>query len=166
MKSSFVPLAQLFSITKRIEGRKRCQKIVHILQVCGADFDLQFELALYGAYSSALQLQLEDLVEYRFLSETRGEAKENPVSVFTIEEKFKKALKKLKEPAKPDWANLATKLNDQSTRKLEATSTVMFLRSRGLDGNALKEKFCAIKPRLKTDFKASLEFATELCPPA
>src|SRR5690554_3607077 len=67
MKDSFLTLLQLFSATGGITGRKKCQKLVHILQECGSDFDLNFDLALYSTYSSGLQSLMDSLVEEEYL---------------------------------------------------------------------------------------------------
>lgn len=162
MKSSFIPLAQLFSVTKTIEGRKKCQKIVHILQSCGVDFGCHFKFALYGAYSSSLSLQLEDLVTYHYLSETPKPIGNYTVGCFEADEKVSKALESLEEDESPSWADLALKLNAKPTRELEGTSTVIFLRASGFAADHLRTKFETVKPHLKDDFDKCVAFADEI----
>lgn len=164
MKGSFVELAQLFVCTEGITGRKKLQKIVHILQSCGVNFGFDFRLALYGAYSTDLRCQVEELVACDLVQETPDQATGFPTSKFVAMEKLKQALELLIESMTPEWAALAQSLNQKSSRDLEGISTVIYLRNNGLTGEALQKQFVAIKPHLEADFSAAEAFAVELLP--
>lgn len=162
MKSPFVLLAQLLACTGGITGRKKLQKMVHILQSQGVGFGFDFRLALYGAYSSDLRCQVEELVAYQLVGESPRSADGQPTSHFTAEEKLLTALKSLEESPNPEWAGLARRLNDKTSRDLEGVSTVIYLEKAGLEGHALKTQFQAIKPHLSHEFEAAVAFVTSL----
>lgn len=164
MNDSFIPLLQFFVTTGEVVGRKKCQKLIHILQECGYDFGFDFKLALYGAYSSSLQSQLESFVENRYIRETPGvtDIAGFPTSKFVASRHGASILKIFKQDQEPAWKNLANRLNSESTRTLEATSTIMFLRRGGTQDEQLEAKFSALKPHLKDIYQDGLKLADEL----
>ena len=162
MKSPFVLLAQLLVCTGGITGRKKLQKMVHILQSQGIGFGFNFRLGLYGAYSSDLSSQMEELVSCQLVGENSRSSDGYPTSHFVAEEKLLTALKALEEMPTPDWESLAKKLNSKTPRELEGASTVIFLEKSGLQDEALKKQFQAIKPHLSHDFEAAAAFAASL----
>lgn len=164
MSDSFIPLLQFFVTTGEVVGRKKCQKLVHILQECGYDFGFDFELALYGAYSTGLQSKLENFVENRYLSEIPvvTDVAGFRTSKFVASSHGNKILKILGHDREPSWKDLALRLNNESTRVLEAASTIMFLRSGGTQDELLKAKFEALKPHLQDIYQRGLELADEL----
>jgi len=162
MNSSFVTLAQLLICTDGITGRKKLQKMVHILQCQGVDFGFDFRLALYGAYSSALSSQVEELVEFGLIDESPGSAGGYPTSSFVARERLINALTTLQESQIPAWSEFAKRLNEKSSRELEGISTVLYLAKAGLTGEALKVQFQAIKPHLSGDFEAAEAYVSDL----
>src|SRR5690606_25027353 len=95
MKDSFLALLQLFAATGGITGRKKCQKLVHILQECGIDFGLDFDLALYGAYSSGLQSLMDSLVEEKFLNQEPASSGGFPTTHFKPDRRVDALLEEL-----------------------------------------------------------------------
>lgn len=164
MPDTFIPLLQFFVTTGTVTGRKKCQKMIHILQECGHDFGFNFKLALYGAYSTGLQSQLETFVEENYIKEstTTSGASNYPTCEFTPNKRSKQILKILGQEGNPAWSDLANKLNDQPTRKLEATSTILFLRRNGTAEAGLEARFKGLKPHLLDVFPDALKLANEL----
>ena len=163
MKSSFVLLAQLLSATKGVSGRKKLQKIVHILQATGrVDFGLDFKLALYGAYSSDLRAQVEDLVDHKLVEELPTSAGGYPSSLFQATARLSDVLASLGEPSTPAWGELAETLNAKSAQELEAVSTVIYFRAAGLPDDEVERQFNLIKPHLKSLFNDAKSFSDEL----
>lgn len=162
MNSSFVTLAQLLICTEGVTGRKKLQKMVHILQTQGVDFGFDFRLALYGAYSSSLSSQVEELVEFGLIDESPGSSGGYPTSSFIARERLINALDTLQECHFPAWSELAKSLNEKSSRELEGISTVLYLEKAGLAGESLKEQFQAIKPHLSGDFEAAKSYVAAL----
>jgi uncharacterized protein YwgA len=64
-----VPLLQLLHLLKRVEGRKKLQKLVHILQERGVPFPEQFEYSYYGMYSAQLRSEVERLESEKLVDE-------------------------------------------------------------------------------------------------
>ena len=166
MTDSFLTLLQLFAATGGITGRKKCQKLVHILQECGFDFGLDFELALYGAYSPELQSLIDNLVKEKYLNEEPVTSGMFPTTHFSPHRRLDLTLRYLRETASPDWQSLAQKLNAEPPRVLETTSTILYLRSIGIPESDLKGQFERLKPHLKNEFQAGLDLANELRPVA
>lgn len=164
MYDQFTPLLQFFVATGEVVGRKKCQKLIHILQECGHDFGFDFKLALYGAFSSDLQGQLENFVENRYIREVPSttDIAGYPTSKFVTSSHSPKILKILGLDEEPGWKKLATDLNQRTSRELEATSTIMFLRRSGTQDAQLPEKFAALKPHLIDIYESGLELANEL----
>jgi len=155
-------LLQFFICTGEVVGRKKCQKLIHILQECGHDFGFDFELALYGAYSTALQSQLESFVENRYIQEIPDVTGTGfPTSKFVANRHGSSILRILGSENSPAWSDLATRLNAESTRVLEATSTIMFLCRNGIQDH-LESRSAALKPHLQDIYDRGLQLADEL----
>ena len=137
----------------QIEGRKKFQKIVHILQCAGAPFDERFEFAQFGPYSSTLKAEIDHLDVFEILSEEqRGNT-----YVFSSG----KRLPELREAGllseSPAWTGFAKGLNGKSASELEALSTTLFLLERGYQGEALDAKFEELKAHLLEFFDKAKE---------
>jgi uncharacterized protein YwgA len=164
MNDQFTPLLQFFVAIGEVVGRKKCQKLIHILQECGHDFGFDFKLALYGAFSSDLQGQLENFVESRYIREVPSttDIAGYRTSKFVTSSHSPKILKILGLDEEPGWKKLANDLNQRTSRELEATSTIMFLRRSGTQDAQLPEKFATLKPHLINIYESGLELANEL----
>lgn len=164
MRDTFIPLLQFFVTTGEVTGRKKCQKIIHILQECGVDFGFDFKLALYGAYSSGLQCQLETFVEENYIKEqtTTSGISNYRTSQFVPNKRSKQILEILGQESDPAWSELAKQLNEHPTRKLEAASTILFLRRNGTSESELHTKLKALKPHLEDVFQDAFQLANQL----
>lgn len=169
MNAPLIPLLQFFVATKEIQGRKKCQKIIHILQECGYNFGFDFKLALYGAYASDLQSQLEIFAENEYIIEkpdVTGVANFR-TSKFFVGEKAGRILDDLGLISEPAWKELAIALNSRQTRDLEAMSTILFLKRSGTSyGSEMKEQFAMLKPHLVDSFQSALEACGNLPVPS
>ena len=127
-------------------------------------FGLDFKLALYGAYSSALQSQLEDFVNFHYIEEIPEETgvAKFPTSKFVVSSNGGTILESLGQEKEPSWKRLAIELNGNSTRVLEATSTILYLRRDGTRNEDLKGKFTALKPHLTDIFDKGIQLADRL----
>lgn len=142
-------VAQLMRVLRRVEGRKKLHKQVHILQELGCPFPEQFDYSYYGMYSRELRSAVAALVQEKLVRETANANMAGELT-YTFEstpelEQFLDGLGMEKEPA---WAPLACRLNSLHTQMLEGISTILFLRRRGLEAEELKARVLALKPHL------------------
>jgi hypothetical protein len=140
-----VPLLQLLHVVGRIEGRKRLQKMVHILQELGIEFQERFQYSFYGMYSLQLKSEIEVLKEEGLVSEI---ALSNASFAVTQTEELERLLQDFELMAEPDWANLARHLNSFSPVMLEGISTIYYLRHTETDESAVRGRLLALKPHL------------------
>jgi uncharacterized protein YwgA len=143
-------VAQLLRVLGRVDGRKKFHKLVHVMQELGYPFPEKFDYSYYGMYSRELRAEVDSLIKDKLIQE---EAKPNRAGEWTYTsestpklDQFLDALKVEREPA---WASLAKSLNSMHAQTLEGVSTILFLRSRGLQGEDLEKRFHTLKPHLK-----------------
>jgi uncharacterized protein len=142
-------IAQLIHVLEHVEGRKKLQKLVHILQKAGYSFPEKFRYSFYGMYSQQLKDEL-DLLEDDGLISEKGQA--NAVGAgFSFEStpKLDAFLGEVGLKNTPDWAELAKELNRRNAQQLEGISTILFLNELGFDGEHLKQRLVELKPHLE-----------------
>src|SRR5438128_449661 len=72
MKTPMSPtlqIAQLLRVLRRIEGRKKLHKEIHILQELGYPFPERFEYSYYGMFSHELRGEVNSLVQDKLIRE-------------------------------------------------------------------------------------------------
>lgn len=165
--TSFTPLFHLFDAVGEIKGKKRLQKIVHLLQECSpANFGVTFRLAQFGAFSSDLAVQLDQLDGDQFLEGKKDRTTSgHPTLVYAKTANYDKVMEEIGCEEAP-WKDLAVRLNGKETRVLEAISTIVFLRRTSTDEAVLKQRFNTLKPHLIGLFDNALEEANQLLPVA
>lgn len=143
-------IAQLVHLLKRVEGRKKFQKLVHILQELGQPFPERFEYSYYGMYSAELRSELETLANESFVEEEEhlNLASNGRTYTFKTTDKLKNFLGQLGLAKDPPWVEMAKRLNQFNPRMLEGISTILFLRRRSLKGQELRERVLSLKPHL------------------
>ena len=156
-----IPIGQLLLHLGAIEGRKKLQKMVHILQSSGAPFQESFELSHFGAFSGELHAEVDCLVRDKLIEE-KEPAKAGKGWTYRASEKMQKLFSDLSIPLQSDWLDLAVKLNKRSAQDLEGISTVIFLKDRGWKGKSLSERFRILKPRISKSFARFLKDAKTL----
>jgi uncharacterized protein len=157
-----IRIAQLVHLLKRIEGRKKLHKVVHILQELGAPFVEPFQYSQYGMYSQQLTAEIGHLVRDRLVTEAKQRFARNEPFVFKPTRDLTGLLKTLEITAEPEWATSARELNKLSPQMLEGISTVLFLRARGYTEDKLRPRLVALKPRLEPIADECIEQATAL----
>jgi uncharacterized protein len=142
-------IAQLLALLKRVDGRKKLQKLVHILKEIGYPFSERFEYSYYGMYSKELRAELDSLTAEDLVREHQAATPfGNPQFSFESTDQLEALLEQLGVEREPEWAALAKRLNGFPPHVLEGVSTILFLSQRGLAGEALKLKLLALKPHL------------------
>ncbi len=156
-------VARLILELGNVDGRKRLQKLVHLLGAGShADFKQRFILHYYGPFSRQLVAQVDFLSAAEFVEETREES--GGYSYRVAGDEAKEQISTLHGTAteSPPWADLARQLNDKSTEVLEAVSTLVYLHSHGVGAETLQETFAQTKPHLTRHFSDARRFAEEL----
>ena len=156
-----VPLLQLLNVLGKIEGRKRLQKMVHILKELGAKFPERFQYSFYGMYSLQLRSEIDLLRE-------EGLVKEYQVGSSVSVEKTRELAELLEQfelADPPEWAKTAHYLNNLTPGVLEGISTILYLRHTEPDEKAVEEQLLTLKPHVENYVEecfreaAKLEFA-------
>lgn len=157
-------VARLVAELGQVKGRKRLQKIVHLL---GANrfpqFRQRFVLHYYGPFSRQLARELDFLAAAELIKEVHEESGAYTYSVSSNGKKFIEELDENDQASQP-WAEFARKLNNQCTEFLEAVSTLVFLKANGTDDVALEGRFAEVKPKLASRFSEARNFAREFSP--
>lgn len=160
--NSILIIGQLLAAVGSVDGKKKFQKLVHILQHFGVPFHFRFSYLHYGPYSSELDTQLQ-------IFESEGLINGEPITTssyntfrFTAKPSLEHLLTQLKVKEPLPHASLAQELNKMTAQELEAISTIYYLQKAGKTGAVLEESFCTLKPRLASVFKARLKTAQAL----
>jgi uncharacterized protein YwgA len=145
-----LPLLQLVDALSSIEGRKKLQKTVHILQELRVPFSEKFEYSYYGMYSPQLKSEVDVLVSEDLLEE---EEVNNPNGgkCFRIKAKpnLHQLLQDVGHSAPEPWVATAKKLNTWTPQILEGVSTLFFLQQTGVSADTRIEKLLELKPHLQ-----------------
>lgn len=145
-----IPVMQLLLAANTVEGRKKLQKMVHILKELGAPFEDRFEYSYYGMYSAELRGEIAQLVAENLVAEEEMAYPDGKKGfTMTATQAMRDLLTQHGLAAPPSWTALALELNGMNAVQLEGVSTVLFLKSRGHQGDALKTRLLELKPHLK-----------------
>lgn len=138
-------LLSFFDNVELVEGRKKLQKMVHLLTTAGADFSFKYQYHHYGPYSAQLQDEINFMVRQAFLEEF----KENETYVYKITGRGKEFKNILEKNINCDLnRELVLSLNEHSSQFLEMVSTYAFLLDSGYDSHSAIQKANELKPHL------------------
>lgn len=157
-------LAALFSAVPEIEGRKKLQKTVHILQEFGVPFGVSYGYHHYGPFSEQLQDCLQTAQHDSLIHETEVPG-QPPTFRFKADERLIGLWKLLGNGSPPKWADFATELNRKSPRDLETISTLVYLeklRGSVVGPERIDEEFKNLKPHLADRLAAARNALTDL----
>ncbi len=162
-------IALLVAACSRIEGRKKLQKIVYLLQQMGheADFPHEFGYLHYGPYSRHLRSEIDYLSakgEDALLDEKEEDHGSHRTYTYEPSAVFLDLAKELDLPQDPPWAATARELAIRDAQDLEAISTVVYLRNMGVAESDLASRFAALKPGLAGRFALAHKEASKLVP--
>lgn len=155
--NSVLNLGKLIAVCGVITGRKKLQKIVHLLQVAGfkSDFPHDFGYLHFGPYSHGVKHDLDLLTSEKLVQEQPTDAGGHPTFRYSPTPELTGGLDAIGIAASPAWEDEARRLNKQTPQRLEAASTIAFLRERGFKGEQLRTRFRELKPFLDHDFEAA-----------
>lgn len=157
--SGALSLAELIDELDGVEGRKRLQKIVYLLQAKGhPDFRQSFVLYIFGPFSRNVAAQLDFVHDAGLVDEKEVDG----TYQYSVSPEQKSRVSGLigNRSKAGEWRGLAARLDGNPTHFLEALSTLVFLnKTRELVGVELKREFDSVKPHLSGQFEPALEFA-------
>lgn len=144
-------VARLVSELGGVIGRKRLQKIVHLLQANDSKkFGYRFILHYFGPYSKELASDLDFLSDVKILNE-RAPASDEGTYEYAVCPEVMGEVNRMsdRDEGGDEWKKLALELKKESVPRLEALSTIVFLlRQRKRQGDRLRKEFDRIKPNL------------------
>lgn len=160
-----VAVAKLIVELGEVAGRKRLQKIVHLLQASGdIRLNYRFILHFFGPFCRELATDLDFLVDAGVVK-VEDPAQEGGAYKYSVPEKTRTKVDGFYESIRPKdkskWLERAKVLDKNRTRFLEGLSTVVFLEKHKQAGDSLKSEFAAAKPQLKSGFAAYHKYAKE-----
>ncbi len=142
-----------------VQGRKKLQKMVHILQEFGVPFGVRFGYHFFGPFSDQLRDLLVTCAYDKLIKEEKVDGP-YPTSEFKPEPRMSAFLDAMKLNRNPAWIAFAKELNSKSARELEALSTLIYVENMKAAGE-LKEEvddaFRELKPGLVELLPASHE---------
>lgn len=157
-------LAALFDAVTEIEGRKKLQKTVHILQEFGVPFGVSFGYHHYGPFSEQLQDCLQSAQHDSLIRETEVPG-QPPTFRFRADERLIGLWKLLGNGSPPKWAELANELNRKAPRELETISTLAYLeklRGSAASPEQVDAEFKSLKPHLSERLETARRTLIEL----
>ncbi len=162
--SSTLHLARLITECDGIVGRKKLQKIVHLLQVAGyrSQFSYDFGYLHYGPYSHGVKQDLDLLTREELVREEPDSAGEHTTFRYVPDSGLSKALDSVGIESSPAWGSMAKRLNGMSPQQLESASTIAYLRERGFESNLLYARFLELKPSLDHFYNNASNLVNEL----
>lgn len=157
-----VELLRLIDYCNSIVGRKKLQKIVHILKESGHPFPYRYGFHFHGAFSAELKAEIDALLSEELIEEKEDGSLYGGFHQYQYHstDRAKEFLLGLDTGA-PKWAPLAARLNAKPAQELEAISTVLYLRQHGCPEFDLKTRFEQLKPHLADKFESSMRFIRE-----
>jgi uncharacterized protein len=150
MNNNLKKILNIMHIAKKIDGRKKFQKIVYILKQNGLQLTENFIYHYFGPYSPELQLEIEYLVIKNLIDE----------GVFDHSVNYLSYTYKIKEFSEEDinnevlnYKDLIMFLNKKSPSLLEVLATIYYLVDNGYhDRKKLERKIQILKPDLSEHF--------------
>lgn len=155
-------LIRLFTVTPTIEGRKRFQKTVYLLQQIGFPYAEKFKYYHYGPYSSELQAEIDRLVRYELINETyTGDA-----YVYEITEKGKEFIQQYSSLNSGSFElpeHLVKRIIETNTPVLEMASTYAYLLEMGYKEEEAMVKASELKPHLEYCLDKARTLYEDIC---
>lgn len=136
-----------FDYVEELRGRKKLQKMIHLLKSSGVDFPFRYRYHHYGPYSSQLQSEIDQLVYQDFLIEKP----DNGAYTYVITAKGKNFKQMLETEGGFTFSLnkcVLDELEKESTPFLEMYSTYVFLRETGDTDEEAFDKAKELKPHL------------------
>jgi uncharacterized protein len=160
--SRAIELLRLIAVCEQVEGRKKLQKIVHILREAGYPFPFRYGYHFHGPFSAELKGEIDSLVTDGLIDEIPGETLyDNRMYSYRLSKEAEEFCLGDDRHPEPQWASLARILNEKPAQELEAISTLIYLVRSGFREEALADRFAQLKPHLR-DYYSTAQASAKL----
>lgn len=146
MLSDHARLLRFFEETDQVIGRKKLQKMIYILQVCGFPFEEKYHFHFYGPYSEELSLRMEELCNLGFIEENKEDKGNYTQYTYDVTSEGVDFSHQF-ELAMPDFSEHAQLLQAESSRFLELVATMVYFHD--LSKDMVEKKVRDVKPKQK-----------------
>ena len=160
-----VELLRLIKSCESIEGRKKLQKVVHILQCNGNDFGFRYSFYHHGPFSADLKNEIDFLVSSDFVCEVEKAKGDYTQYVYSLNSSCLTVMKPMGLEIEPSWSDFAKKLSKRPAKILESISTILYLFDLDLSESEVRDEFKRLKPHLIDKLESSLAEAQTLREP-
>ncbi|XID91609.1 YwgA family protein [Paenibacillaceae bacterium WGS1546] len=150
----------IFDSVNSVYGRKKVQKMVHLLETSGTELPFKYEYHFYGPYSAEVQEEIGFLVQQGFLDEIKHDG----AYEYVITDRGKTFKSMLEEDGGyriEIKESLLNSMADESSQFLEMVSTYAFLIDSGYDSLAAREKALELKPHLERYISKAISYYNE-----
>ncbi len=147
----------VFEAVNQVYGRKKIQKMIHLLEASGAALPFKYEYHFYGPYSAELQETINFLVSLEFLTEN----KDDDAYVYEITERgkaFKQTLESHDQAEVNLNPELLSALSGEKSQFLEMVSTYAFLMDSNYTPEEARLKAHELKPHLAGLLERAIAF--------
>ena len=144
-----------------LQGRKRLQKVVFLLQEAGCPLECQYTLHYFGPYSRDVADACDEMVAAGLVIETGGPQNGAMQYGYALKPEIRTLLTQTPNAPMQPFEALGHDLITESLWSLELGSTILFFYRQSNDWNQALAKGCEFKkvPTDATGSKAALELA-------
>lgn len=144
MLTDHAKLLRFFEETKHVEGRKKLQKMIYILQSSGFPFEEKYQFHFYGPYSEELSLRMEELCNLGFIREVKEDKGNYSQYIYDVTQEGLDFSHQF-DLQMPDFREQAQLLQAESSRFLELMATMLYFKD--LPKQMVEEKVYVVKPK-------------------
>lgn len=144
----YAMLMALLHSVGEVQGRKKLQKLVYLLQEAGYPFEEDFSYHLYGPYSETLAAEIDELKLLGLLQEREAPTPGGYTQyVYSLSEQGRRYARRFRDQLRlPGLEELARKLTEHGARTLELMASLAFLKRMGYPDAEASRYVRAIKP--------------------
>ena len=157
-----IQLLLVLRAAERVHGRKKLQKLVHIIKSHGYPIGFRYSFHIHGAFSTDLKEEIDRLVSEYLVVERKESAGEYEMYVYSLDGSVGEVLSELDHESLGGYEAAVRELVGMSAQLLEAISTIFYLRDRDLVGDQLEAKFGKLKPHLIDQYSKAAAKVEEL----
>lgn len=128
-----------------LQGRKRLQKVVFLLQCAGCPLGCRYTLHHFGPYSRDVADACDELVAAKLVQETGGPQGGSSSYTYALTSATRSLLPVGGDPALQGFENLAKELIAADLWQLELGSTILYFQGQTADWQQSLTRACAFK---------------------